>query len=90
MPIDGLKMDRAFIRNIEKNEKDSQLVALILGIAKNLNVPVIAEGVETDTQLQKLKNLGCEFVQGYYFSQPISPQEFEETVILQEQKKQQG
>jgi EAL domain-containing protein (putative c-di-GMP-specific phosphodiesterase class I) len=81
MPVDVLKMDRTFIRNIENNERDVQLVALILGIAKNLKIPVIAEGVETETQLQMLKNLGCTLVQGYYFSRPLHPAEFETSIL---------
>jgi EAL domain-containing protein (putative c-di-GMP-specific phosphodiesterase class I) len=81
MPIDVLKMDREFIRNIEHNEKDIQLVALILDIAKNLKIPVIAEGVETENQLRLLKDLGCELVQGYYFSRPLPANEFEQKMI---------
>ena len=81
LPIDVLKMDRSFIQNIEKNERDVQLVALIIGIAKNLNIPVIAEGVETESQLLMLKKMGCSFVQGYYFSRPVHPSEFEEKFL---------
>ena len=81
MPIDVLKMDRTFIRNIEFDEKDKQLVALILGIAKNLKLLVIAEGVETEAQLEELKKQGCELVQGYYFSRPLPPEEFERTYL---------
>ncbi len=81
MPVDVLKMDRTFIRNMENNERDVQLVALILGIARNLKIPVIAEGVETETQLQILKNLGCTLVQGYYFSRPLHPAEFETELL---------
>ena len=81
MPIDVLKMDRAFIRNIEHDEKDIQLVALILDIAKNLKIPVIAEGVETEEQMKLLKGLGCALVQGYYFSRPLHATDFEETFI---------
>ena len=77
MPIDVLKLDREFIRNIENEEKDRQLVILILDIAKNLKVPVIAEGVETDVQLQYLKKMGCSMVQGFYFSRPLPADEFE-------------
>ena len=77
MPIDVLKMDRAFIRNIDYDEKNQQLVALILDIAKNLKVLVVAEGVETEKQLQLLKSLGCPLVQGYYFSRPLPADEFE-------------
>ena len=81
MPIDVLKMDRAFIRNIEHDDKDIQLVALILGIARNLKIPVVAEGVETESQMQLLRKLGCALAQGYYFSRPLPPSEFETTNI---------
>ena len=81
MPVDVLKMDRAFIRNIDHDEKDIQLVALILDIAKNLKIPVVAEGVETKEQMNLLRNLGCPLVQGYYFSRPLDAAEFEETFI---------
>ncbi len=78
MPIDVLKMDRAFIRNIEHDAKSRQLVALIIDIADKLNVPVVAEGVETEAQLQELKKMGCAIVQGYYFSKPLTAAEFEQ------------
>ena len=81
MPVDVLKMDRTFIRNIEHDEKDIQLVALIVDIAKNLKIPVIAEGVEVEAQLELLKDLGCESVQGYYFSRPLHASDFEATYI---------
>jgi diguanylate cyclase (GGDEF)-like protein len=81
MPIDVLKMDRAFILRIENNDKDAQMVSLILGIAQNLEIPVIAEGVETESQLLMLKDLGCALVQGYYFSRPLHPDEFEDRFL---------
>ena len=81
MPVDVLKMDRAFIRKITENEKDAHLVALILGIAKNLKVPVVAEGVETEEQLKILKKLGCTLVQGFYFSKPLPSNVFEQEII---------
>ena len=77
MPVDVLKMDRAFVRNIVTDEKSAQLVALILGIAQNLKVFVVAEGVETESQLLLLKKMGCRLVQGYYFSRPLPASEFE-------------
>ena len=76
MPIDVLKMDMQFVRNIDNNEKDRQLVALIIGIANNLKVPVIAEGVERESQLKLLRDLGCAMVQGFYFSRPLPADEF--------------
>ena len=77
MPIDVLKMDMKFVKNIEHNETDRKLVTLILDIAEYLGVPVVAEGVETEGQLAILKNAGCDLVQGYYFSRPLPADEFE-------------
>ena len=77
LPIDVLKMDMVFIKNIENSEKDKQMISLITGIADTLGVPVIAEGVETETQLTLLKGLGCAIVQGFYFSRPLHPSVFE-------------
>ena len=81
IPIDVLKMDMAFVQNIENDEKDVRLVKLILDIASNLKIPVIAEGVETRTQMQLLKKMGCELVQGYYFSRPLPAEEFEAQIF---------
>ncbi|MBQ6960681.1 MAG: EAL domain-containing protein [Clostridia bacterium] len=85
MPIDVLKMDRVFVSNMESEEKNLQLVQLILGIGRNLKIPVVAEGVETETQLRLLKQLGCALVQGYYFSRPLPAAEFE-TAFFQNAK----
>ena len=76
MPIDVLKMDKAFIRNIQPGNKEMKLIELVLDIAKDLEVPVVAEGVETEEEYKMLKNAGCDIIQGYYFSKPIPPAEF--------------
>lgn len=76
IPIDALKLDMKFVRNMEKDEKSMKLVELVLEIAEFLQVPVIAEGVETDNQLRLLKERGCDIIQGYYFSKPVPPEEF--------------
>lgn len=81
MPIDALKMDSEFIRDIERNEKNQQLVALILDIGRSLKVPVIAEGVETEAQLMLLKKMGFTLVQGYYFSRPLPAEDFEKEIL---------
>lgn len=81
LPVDVLKMDMAFIRNIERNEKELRLVKLIIDIARYLKVPVIAEGVENENQLNLLKEAGCDLVQGYYFSEPLPPDEFERRIL---------
>ena len=80
MPIDVLKIDMAFIRNIETNEKDLRLVELVLDIARYLKVPVVAEGVETEGQLGLLRDAGCKLIQGYFFSPPLPAEKFEELI----------
>ena len=80
MPIDVLKMDMKFIRNIETNETDRRLVSLILDIARYLKVSVVAEGVETEGQLAILRAGRCDLVQGYYFSRPLPPEDFEKLI----------
>ena len=77
MPFDVLKMDMRFVKNIERNEVDLRLVKLILDIARYLEVMVVAEGVETQGQLELLREGGCDLIQGYYFSCPVPPDEFE-------------
>lgn len=81
MPIDVLKMDRAFVRNIEHSEKNLHFMELILAIAKRIDVPVIAEGVETEAQYRILKQAGCAYAQGFYFHKPLPAYEFETKVI---------
>ena len=65
---------------MEKDEKSMKLVELIIDIAKFLNVPVVAEGVETQSQLDTLKKMGCNVIQGYYFSKPVPAEEFEKFI----------
>ena len=80
LPIDTLKMDMKFIRNVEKDAGSFRMIELVLDIAKYLGVPVVAEGVETEEQVKLLKDAGCELVQGFYFSKPLPPEEFEELI----------
>ena len=78
MPIDVLKMDRSFIVNMHNSETAVQLVKLILDLAKEMKIPVIAEGVEDKIELQMLRKMGCDIVQGYYFSKPLPVDGFED------------
>ena len=80
LPIDALKLDMRFIKNIAENEKDFRMVELMLEIADFLSVPVIAEGVETKEQYDLLKQAGCDIIQGYYFSKPVPPEEFDKLI----------
>ena len=76
IPIDVLKVDMVFVQNMNKDEKSLKLVELVLDIAKFLGVPAVAEGVENESQLNQLKSMGCDIIQGYYFSKPVPPEEF--------------
>lgn len=69
-PIDSLKIDQAFVRNLEHDEDDKNIVAAIIALAQHLNLKTIAEGVETHEQWQILKAMKCDYIQGYYFSKP--------------------
>ena len=87
IPIDVLKLDMKFIRNMLRDEKSLRLVQLILDIGKFLKVPVVAEGVEDEEQLRMLKEMGCECIQGYYFSKPVPPEEFEPFIEKEVQRR---
>ncbi|MBR4768784.1 MAG: EAL domain-containing protein [Lachnospiraceae bacterium] len=80
LPIDVLKLDMKFVRNITSNEKDYQMVCLMIDIARRMSLTTIAEGVETADQLKMLKDAGCTVVQGYYFSKPVPPEDFKELI----------
>ncbi len=77
LPIDILKIDMVFIRNITKDKKSEIIVAQMIEMAKKLKLKVICEGVETEEQYLKLKELGADIIQGYYFSTPIPKSHFE-------------
>ena len=81
LPIDLLKMDMLFIRNAFRDKHDTRLLEIIVDIADYLDVPVIAEGVETEEQYEALRAMGCDYVQGYYFSKPIPVENYEKLVI---------
>ncbi|MBQ3378979.1 MAG: EAL domain-containing protein [Clostridia bacterium] len=80
LPIDALKLDMQFIRSAFDRRRDTKMLEIIIDIANYLSVPVIAEGVETKEQLEALKAMGCDLVQGYYFSRPVPPDEYESFV----------
>lgn len=77
MPVDILKLDMKFIRNIHTSSKDLRMVELVIDIARYLELTVVAEGVENKEQFDLLKDAGVDVIQGYYFSKPVPPQEFE-------------
>ena len=77
LPIDALKLDMQFIRTAFRDRKDTRLIEAVIGLAQSLGLPTIAEGVETAEQMFTLKAMGCDIVQGYYFSKPLPGDEFE-------------
>lgn len=86
VPIDALKLDIKFVKNMHTDKKSLRLVQLIIDIARSLSVPVIAEGVELEQQYKLLKKLGCDVIQGFYFSKPVPPEEFEKFIEEKLQK----
>ncbi|MCQ2102348.1 MAG: GGDEF and EAL domain-containing protein [Fibrobacter sp.] len=72
-PIHTLKMDKSFIDHMTEDEEDAAFARMVIGIAKSLNLDLIAEGVENADQLAFLKAEGCRLIQGFYFSKPLNP-----------------
>lgn len=77
MPIDILKLDMKFIRSEMAKPKSQGILQFIINLASWMNLSVVAEGVETKAQLLRLTEIGCDYVQGYYFAKPMPCQEFE-------------
>ena len=70
-PVHTLKIDRAFIRDLETSSEDRAIVSAIVALSRSLQLSVVAEGVETEAQFALLRGKGCQFVQGYLFSKPV-------------------
>ena len=81
LPIDALKLDMLFIRTAFSEKGNIRMLEISLEISRCLSVPMIAEGVETEEQMLTLKRMGCDIVQGYYFSKPGPAEEFERFLI---------
>ncbi len=77
MPLDRLKIDQSFVRDVITDPSDALIVEAIIAMATHLQLEVIAEGVETEEQLNFLRQNGCNMHQGYYFSRPLPQEEFE-------------
>lgn len=76
-PLDVIKIDRSFVRDIPEDEEDKAITSLIISMGKHLHLQVVAEGVETKAQLEFLKEKGCDQYQGYYFSRPLTTNDIE-------------
>jgi len=78
LPIDQLKIDRSFVKDISVDENDVAIIETIIAMGNHLGLDVIAEGVETQQEIELLHIRGCQSYQGYFFSQAIKAKEFEE------------
>lgn len=86
-PIDVVKIDRSFVKMIDTPGQGDEIVRTIVSLAHNLEMAVTAEGIETDAQLQRLRELGCEFGQGYYFAKPLDGVAMEQMLAQRVQRK---
>ena len=84
LPIDALKLDMQFIRSAFTGRRDTRLLDTMICLAASFEVPTIAEGVETAEQVSVLKRMGCDIIQGYYFSRPIPADEFEKFIKVKQ------
>jgi len=85
IPLSGLKIDRSFIADVNKTDSANKLIASIVSIAHGLDLKVVAEGIEEKHQADYLTELGCEYLQGYYFSRPIPSHEVVELIQNQQE-----
>ena len=77
-----LKIDKEFFKNLENNKRAQIIIETIIKMCKKLKIKTVAEGIETKEQVNFLKKVGCDIIQGYYFSEPITISEFEEKYLI--------
>jgi EAL domain-containing protein (putative c-di-GMP-specific phosphodiesterase class I) len=75
MPVDVLKIDRTFVREVHTDPQSASMVSAIIALASNLGMQPLAEGIETEAEWRFLADRGCTLGQGYYFSRPVPPDE---------------
>ncbi|MZQ74552.1 MAG: EAL domain-containing protein [Peptoclostridium sp.] len=85
LPMDTVKMDRRFIKNIESDDADKAIIEAVIQMANSLKKHVVAEGIETISQLEFLRKVGCGFGQGFLFSKPVTAREFEGMMLRVEE-----
>ncbi|MFT3745757.1 MAG: EAL domain-containing protein [Pyrinomonadaceae bacterium] len=80
LPFDTLKIDRSFVYSVGEKGENSEILQTIISLAKNLKKKVIAEGIETESQLNLLQNLGCDYGQGYLLARPQTKENAEKAL----------
>lgn len=83
--FDTVKIDRLFVQAMEKDEQALEVTQAVVSLAKALDLAVVAEGVETESQFDQLRTMGCDMIQGYYLSRPLAPEQLE--ALLDEEAK---
>jgi len=77
LPLNQLKVDRSFVQGLDSSKENRSIVKTIIAMAHNMNLSVVAEGVETEYHYQFLKKQNCDLYQGYFFNRPMLVKEFE-------------
>lgn len=81
LPVDSLKIDRSFVKDLDSNPDDRAIVTAIVAMARSLHLKVVAEGIETEAQHQILQEMGCDYLQGFHFGKPMNRAEFESYLL---------
>ena len=81
LPVYALKIDIEFVRDIPQDQDDLEIVKATVELARTFGLKTVAEGVEREEQVEVLRDLGCDFGQGYYFGRPMPPEEFEKAIL---------
>jgi diguanylate cyclase (GGDEF)-like protein len=79
-PLDGLKVDRSFVEGVADKEDDSAITSAIVAMAQRLKLDVVAEGVELGSQLERMREFGCDHIQGFFYSPGLAPQQFRDAL----------
>lgn len=88
LPVHAFKLDRSFVRDIGNGGKDLEICATAIGLAINLGLEIVAEGVETEVQIEQLRTLGCHLLQGYFFARPLTTSAADEYLAAEFQRQQ--
>jgi len=83
LPLNNLKIDRSFLSSIQSSKDSSSIISAVVSMAQEMNMEIVAEGVETEVQLNYIRNIGCPIVQGYYFAKPMPASDAKDLALAQ-------
>lgn len=86
LPVNAIKLDMSLVQEAEEGQRSGRILVALVRLIHQLDLPVVAEGVETFAQAEFLKTIGCDVMQGYYFYKPMDPESFEELLTAREEK----